>query len=48
VLVDGLVPRLARQGAPIHQSVTIIKARAAFESFTMMRQKAIASIVVNP
>lgn len=32
----------------VDHSVTIIKARPAFESFTMVRQKAIASIVVNP
>ncbi|MDP3670835.1 MAG: DUF2971 domain-containing protein [Telluria sp.] len=32
----------------VDQSVTIIKARAAFESFTIVRQKAVASIVVSP
>lgn len=32
----------------VDHSVTIIKARPAFESFTMVRQKAVASIVVSP
>lgn len=32
----------------IDHSVTIIKARPAFESFTMVRQKAIPAIVVRP
>jgi hypothetical protein len=32
----------------VDHSVTVIKARPAFESFTMVRQKAIASIVISP
>lgn len=32
----------------VDHSVTIIKARAAFESFTMVRQKAVVPIVVGP
>jgi hypothetical protein len=32
----------------VGQSVTIIKARAAFESFTIVRQKAVVPIVVSP